>query len=221
MAWLPAAFSQASVPLAGPAAATAPAQPSGNTSIIDKVLGLVGPSEPTVLTQKARFHLYLVYAAGPLPLLGEAAGAGISQWGNKPPEWGQGWGAFGERYGSNLAYNGIRQTISYGISIPFHEDNRYFASGRHGLWGRTGYAVLSSVTARHPDGSQRFSVSGVSSIIGAGAISSIWGPGSWKGAGNIAENVGVSFGVTAIFNVAREFVPDVLHRPRGASSGTH
>ena len=187
--------------------------------LIDKVLGMVGPSDPANLTEKGRFHLYLLSAGGPVPLLGEAFGAGISQWRNSPPEWGQGWGAYGERYGSNLAYNGIRQTISYGISIPFHEDNRYFASGKHGVWGRTGYALLSTFTARHPDGQQSFSVSGVTGVIGSSAISSIWGPRSWKGAGNIAENAGVSFGVTAALNVVREFLPDVLRRPANNTTG--
>lgn len=156
-----------------------------------------------------------------MPLLGEAAAAGIGQWHNTPPEWGQGWGAFGERYGSNLAYNGVRQTITYSASIAFHEDTRYFASGKHGVWGRTGYAILSTFTARRPDGRQSFSVSSVSGVIGASAIASIWGPESWHGAGNIAHNAGISFGSTALLNIVREFLPDILQRPRSETAGAH
>jgi hypothetical protein len=185
--------------------------PLGNT--LDKVLGMVGPSEPSLLTEKKRFHLYLVATAGPIPILAEAAGAGIGQWENSPKEWGQGWGAYGERFGSNLAYNGVRQTITYATSIAFHEDNRYFASHKKGLWARTGYAVLSTVTARRPDGSQTFSVSSVAGVAGASAIASLWGPRSWQGMGNISRNAGVSFGATVGFNIVREFLPDVLHRP--------
>ena len=181
--------------------------------IIDKVLGMVGPTEPSNLTEKKRFHLYIVSTAGPVPLLGEAAGAVISQWENSPKEWGQGWSAYGERYGSNLAYNAVRQTITYGTSAVFHEDNRYFASHKHGFWARTGYAVLSTVTARHPDGRQTFSVSSVTGVVGASAISSIWGPPSWKGIGNISGNASISFAATAGFNIVREFLPDLLHRP--------
>jgi hypothetical protein len=180
---------------------------------IDKVLGMVGPSEPTQLTEKKRFQLYVVSTAGPVPLIGEAAGAAISQWENSPAEWGQGWTAYGKRYGSNLAYNAVRQTITYGTSIVFHEDNRYFASHKHGFWARTGYAVLSTVTARHPDDRQTFSVSAVTGVVGASAISSIWGPPSWKGLENISRNAGISFGSTAGFNIIREFLPDLLHRP--------
>jgi hypothetical protein len=182
--------------------------------MVDKILGMVGPSEPTELTEKKRFELYVVSTVGPVPLVAEAVGAGISQWDNSPKEWGQGWDAYGQRYGSNLAYNAVRQTITYGTSAIFHEDNRYFASKKSGFWPRFGYAVLCTVTAQHPDGRRTFSVSSVTGVMGAAAISTMWEPGSMKGIGNMAEAAGISFATTAGFNVFREFVSDVLHRPR-------
>ena len=181
---------------------------------LDKIFGMVAPSEPSQLTEKKRFHLYMLSAGGPIPILGEAIGAGVSQWRNVPPEWGQGWNAYGERFGSNLAYNGIRQTITYGTSVVFHEDNRYFASHKHGFWARIGYAALSTVVAQHPDGTRAFSVSSVTGIVGASAISSTWGPSSWEGTENIARNAGISLIATAGFNIVREFLPDVLRRHR-------
>jgi len=175
---------------------------------------MVGPSSPKQLTEKERFEQYLLNTGGPIPLLGQAAGAGISQWTNTPQEWGQGWAAFGQRYGADLAYNAVRQTISYGTSVAFHEDFRYFASEKQGVWTRTRHALVSTFTARHPDGRQTFSVSSVTGVLGAAAISSMWGPASWKGVGNIGRIAGTSFAITAGFNVAREFVSDILHRPR-------
>jgi hypothetical protein len=182
--------------------------------LLDTILGMVGPAQPTQLTEKERFQQYLLSIAGPAPLIGEAAGAGIGQWTNSPREWGQGWGALGKRYTSNLAYNGVRQTISYGTSVVFREDDRYFASEAKGFWPRTRHALVSTLTARRPDGRQRFSVSGVTSVVGASAIASTWGPESWKGAGHIARNAGISFAGTAGLNVVREFLPDILHRRR-------
>jgi len=224
IACLPAAFSQASTPFvtpAAPATVISPAVTPHEMDLIDKVLGMVGPSEPTRLTSKDRFQQYLLSVGGPVPVLGEAAGASIGQWKNSPPEWGQGWGAYGERYGSNLAYNGIRQTISYGASIALHEDTRYFASGKHGIWARTGYALLSTFTARRPDGRQSFAFSSVGGVIGASGIASIWGPRSWQGFNNIADNAGISFGATAALNIVREFLPDLLLRPRAEDAGRH
>jgi hypothetical protein len=182
--------------------------------LIDKVMGMVSPSESGALTEKKRFHLYLVSVVGPVPVLAEIAGAGIGQWENSPKEWGQGWGAFRERAESNLAYNGLRQTITYGTSVMFHEDNRYFSSHRHGVWARTSYALRSTVTARHPDGNEAFSISSVAGVVGASALSSIWGPRSWEGAKGIGTNAGVSLAVTAAFNMVREFLPDLLRHPQ-------
>jgi hypothetical protein len=57
-------------------------------------------------------------------------------------------------------------------------------------------------------------VASVASVVGASSISSVWGPRSWQGAGNIAGNAGLTFLSTAGFNVIREFLPDMLGRPR-------
>jgi len=200
------------LPLSPAFAYQAAPAPVHQRDTIDRVLGMVGPAEPTQLTEKKRFELYLVSTVGPVPLLGEALGAGISHWQNTPEEWGQGWGAYGKRYGSAVAYNGVRQTITYAASIAFHEDNRYFASHKSGFWPRTRYALLSTVTSRSPDGRRTFSVSSVSGVVGAAAISSVWGPPSWRNVGSISGNAGISFGVTAGFNIVREFLPDILHR---------
>ncbi len=209
--WAPVALAQATPDPAGQTAAASPAHAS---DLLDKILIMVDPANTGSLTAKERFDAYLLSTGGPVPLLGELAGAGLEQWLNSPAEWGQGWGAFGQRYGSNLAYNAVRQTITYGGSIAFQEDDRYFASTAHGIWPRTKHALVSTFTARHPSGAEVFSISSAAGIVGASAISSIWGPESWKGPGNIASNAGISFASTAAFNVVREFLPDILGHPR-------
>ena len=212
--WLPLALAQT-----GPTSASdAPADSTSDIAqdrenVLEKAMGIAGPGEPVPLTEKERVHLYLLSVVGPVPVMAEVAGAAFSQWENSPKAWGQGWGAFEERAESNLAYNGLRETITYGTSIAFHEDNRYFPSQKHGLWSRTGYAVLSTVTARRPDGREVFSVSSVAGVFGGAALSSIWGPRSWEGVEGIGRNAGISFALTAGFNIVREFLPDMLHGP--------
>jgi hypothetical protein len=185
-----------------------------NKDIADRLLDFVGPVPASEAPHKERFSEFALATVGPVPLLGEAVGAGIEQWENTPPEWGQGWDAFARRYWSNLAYNGIRQTITYGGSLALREDTRYFASNKSGFWPRAKHAVLSTFAARRMDGHEVFSFSNTAGVIGASALSSVWGPGSWKGPGQIAENAGVSFASTAAANVVREFLPDLLHRSR-------
>jgi hypothetical protein len=188
--------------------------PPGHSDSLDRILNLVLPVSASSPARPERFSEFVLATVGPVPLLGEAAGAGIGQWANTPKEWGQGWAAFGKRYGSNLAYNGIRQTITYGGSLALHEDTRYFASSKSGFWPRTRHALVSTFTARHVDGSNSFSISATAGVIGASSLASLWGPSSWKGPGNIAQNAGISFASTAATNVIREFLPDIFHRTR-------
>jgi hypothetical protein len=199
-------------PSPSPAVASTVAQSDAN--VLDWILELAGPRPSDSPAHPERFNEFLLSTVGPVPLIGEAAGAGIEQWRNTPKEWGQGWGAFGQRFGSNLAYNGIRQAITYGGSVALGEDTRYFASRRSGFWPRARHALVSTFTARHEDGSESFAFSSTAGVIGASAISSVWGPESWKGPDNIAKNAGVSFATTAASNVIREFLPDIFHRPR-------
>jgi hypothetical protein len=212
IAWanLPPASAQSLVP---PSSSSTPVA-AGNDDLIEKVMGIVSPSESGELTEKKRFHLFLFSVVGPVPVLAEIAGAGFGQWEDRPKEWGQGWGAFAERAESNLAYNGVRQTITYGTSMLFHEDNRYYSSHRQGVWARTGYAIRSTVTARHPDGSEAFSISSVTGVVGASGLASIWGPRSWEGPRGIGMNAGISLALTAAFNIFREFLPTLTGHPQ-------
>jgi hypothetical protein len=182
--------------------------------LVDQIVAQFEPVPAASPARPERFSEYVLSTVGPVPLIGEAAGAGLGQWTNTPEEWGQGWHAYAKRYWSNLAYNGIRQTITYSGSLVLREDTRYFASGKSGFWPRTRHALISTFTARHANGKDYFSISGTSGVIAASAISSTWGPESWKGPGNIAENAGISFASTAVFNVVREFVPDLYRRVR-------
>jgi hypothetical protein len=211
LVWLPLALAQTQPASVGQ---FTPVTKGVQEGFIEKVMGIAGPAEADQLTEKRRFHLYVLSVAGPVPVLAEIAGAGIGQLENSPREWGQGWDAFGERAESNLAYNAVRQTITYGASALFHEDNRYYSSHKRGVWSRTVYAVRCTTTARRTDGSETFSLSSVAGVLGAGALSSTWGPRSSEGVEGIGRNAGVSFAVTAGFNVVREFLPDLLHRPR-------
>jgi hypothetical protein len=209
LALAPLASAQAGAPSSRMVSATAP-----DRRALDRILAFVEPAPAESPARPERFGEFVLSTVGPVPLIGEAAGAAIGQWMNAPKEWGQGWDALGKRYGSNLAYNGIRQTITYGGSLALGEDTRYFASRRSGFWPRTRHALISIFTARHANGPGSFSYSSTAGVIGAAAIASAWGPNSWKGPRNIAENAGISFASTAVSNVVREFLPERFHRPR-------
>ena len=170
-----------------------------------KLLEVAPPGQQGPQTQRERFMSYVRRTVGPVPLLVEATTAAYDQGWDRPQEWGQESGGYAKRFANAIAYNGVRQTITYGMSLWTHEDTRYFPSDRDGVWGRTVYALRSTLTARH-NGRVVFSISAMTGAVGAAAISRAWVPDSWQHPKNVAASVGLTLAGMAGFNVAREFL---------------
>ena len=184
------------------------------SGLVAETIEWLSPEEPTPLTAGRRWHDYWIATIVPGTILNEGVAAGFGQWENSPPEWGQGGRGYGKRFANDMAYNAVRNTLTYGTSVLFHEDNRYFASGKRTVAGRIAHALASPVTARRTGGQRSISISGVTGIVGVSLISRAWSPASWQGAGNVAISAGLTFAGTAGFNLVREFVPDIVRHFR-------
>jgi hypothetical protein len=97
---------------------------------------------------------------GPFPIAAAGVTAGINQFTNSPPEWGQGATGFGKRFGSDFGIAVIATTTHYGLAEAFREDTLYYRCECAGLFPRLDHAVISTVTGRHgEDGHRAFSFS--------------------------------------------------------------
>lgn len=161
------------------------------------------------MTQIERTHLYLKTMANPLGYIKAGFSAGIDQWKDKPPEWEQGASGYGKRFANILGQYSIQRTVTFGLSSALHEDNRYFNSGKTGLWSRTEYALASGVLARHDDGSRYVSVSQLGGTAAGAFLSRVWQPRSQDSVGDGAVSFGITMGSNIGFSVVKEFLPDV------------
>jgi len=184
---------------AGSSSATAASVPQGTTPG-QPVLTYVRP------TEKTKVYNYLFDAFGPYPLAGAAFAAGINQAYTTPPEWKQGFGAFGERFGSNFGIAAITTTTRYGLAEAFREDALYYQCECKGVFRRLGHAVISTLTARRgDDGHREFSVPAVvSPYMGTMAAVYGWYPnrygykdafrmGNYTLLGFLGENIATEF----------------------------
>jgi hypothetical protein len=179
------------------------------------------PEPFQTITSKERLGLYVSGTYSVFGVLGAASGGAISQWMNSPKEWGQGWDAYGKRvagsYGSTLVGN----TITYGTSAILHEDNRYYRSHSSSFMGRLGTVIVSPYLAKNDAGKTRFSASQFLGSAGYSTLPLYWSPGSWQGAGNVAINYSIWYGVTAGFNLVREFYPSLVAHYKGKRAAKH
>jgi hypothetical protein len=164
------------------------------------------------MTEHDRLRQYLKDTVSPVSVLSSGAVAGIGQWRDRPPEWKQGSLGYGRRLGSEAAEHVVRATLMFGASSVLHEDNRYFRDDEGAFRARLRYAVESTFLARHDDGSKHISVSKIGAFLGAALISRSWQPSSSATLQSAGSNFGISMGVAAGFEVAREFLPGLLRR---------
>jgi hypothetical protein len=171
--------------------------------------GTAKTSEFRPLTQHERTQLYLKTMVNPLGYLKAGFSAGIDQWNDKPSEWEQGASGYGKRFGNILGQYSIQRTVTFGLSSVLHEDNRYFNSGKKGLWPRTGYAVASGILARHDDGSRHLSLSQLGGVAAGAFLSRSWQPPSTHSAGDGAVSFGITMASNMGFSTVKEFLPDL------------
>ena len=171
--------------------------------------GTMKASQFRPLAQKERTHIYLKTMVNPLGFIKAGFSAGIDQWKDKPPEWEQGASGYGKRFANIVGQYSIQRTVTFGLSSAFHEDNRYFNSGKKGLWSRTEYAIVSGVLARNDDGIRHVSISQLGGVAAGAFLSRSWQPPSQHSAGDAAVSFGITMASNMGFSVVKEFLPDL------------
>ena len=126
-------------------------------------------------TERMKIRNYAFDAYGPYPVAGAAVAAGINQYSNAPPEWGQGAQGFGKRMGSDFAIAAIGTTTRYGLAEAFRDDTLYYRCECRGVLPRMRNAVVSTLIARRgQDGHRVFSVPALLAPY-AGAMIAVYG----------------------------------------------
>jgi hypothetical protein len=105
------------------------------------------------LTPGQKFKLFFKSATDPWPFLLAGVVSSFDQASNSPPEWGQGWGPYAQRFGS--AYSDYFIGNFFGNAVLpslLHEDPRYFQKGKGKVITRILWAAGSSFWCRRDNG---------------------------------------------------------------------
>ena len=157
-------------------------------------------------TERVKLHNFIFDAVGPYPFIGAAGAAGISQASRKPPEWGEGWDAYGVRVASDFGIALTTTTVRYGLAEVFREDTLYYRCDCKGILPRLGHALISTVTARRgDDGHREFSFPALAAPYGGSMAATLgwypsrYGPkdgfriGNYNLLGQAGQNVALEF----------------------------
>jgi hypothetical protein len=158
-------------------------------------------------TEKTKIRNYFFDAFGPYPVAGAAILGAVNQAHDRPPEWGQGFEAYGERVGSHFGISLATTTTRYALAEAFREDTLYYRCECSGVFRRIEHAAISTVTARHgADGRRRLSFPAIIAPY-AGATTAIYGwyPDRYSVKDSLRMGNYALLGAVA-GNIAREFL---------------
>ena len=138
----------------------------------------VAPKPVTKFTFHDRIQDYWLSTYQPSSLIFVAGEAAYDQAINYPPEWKQGWNAYGKRLLSDSGILVASHTIRFGVAALDHEDPRYVPCDcpRRAIFRRVGHVFLRSVVSPRDGGGSTFAFSRIGGAYGAGFIANAWYP---------------------------------------------
>lgn len=160
----------------------------------------------------------------PLTLVGSAFGAGIDQWRDVPKRWGQGSEGYAIRFASAEGFTAAHNGVALISDVAFHLDPRYRRMPGAGFKARLWNAVSQTFIANKDSGGKTINVSELTGNFGAGFIANYWQPRGYDSTGDALTRGALGLAYHTLKNVAREFVPDLLHhgnRAAAPASGPH
>ena len=99
-------------------------------------------TSPEALTVPGKFELFLNGSISPANILTSAIGALYSQARNNPEAYGQGWDAYGGRFGASLARSASNIFFDdFVFASVFRQDPRFFPQSNPTFWGSVKYSA--------------------------------------------------------------------------------
>jgi hypothetical protein len=176
------------------------------------------------LSSSQKFLLAVDQTVAPSALIVTATSAAITQARNSWPGYGQGWTAYGKRYGATLAVNASTDVFgTFLLPSVLHHDPRYFVLAHGSFSQKVGHALKSVVVTRTDAGGRAPNISGILGPLGAEGLANVYLPDAERTAGQTFERFGIQMAVIAGGNLAKEFWPAIfktLHIGKVMPDGT-
>ena len=142
-----------------------------------------------------------------------AALAGIAQAQNSPQSWGQGWGAYGKRFGASFADNSIGTFMTTAIfPSMLKEDPRYYRMAEGKVSRRMWYGIERLFVTKTDAGTDRFNISETAGNAVAAGLSNFYHAREDRTVGRNISTLGMLIMWDGLSNELKEFWPDIRRK---------
>ncbi len=165
------------------------------------------------LTNGEKFKLFVNQSISPAYLLAAGVSAAYGAARDNPEAYGEGWGAYGERYGAALARASSNSFFgTFLLPSLLHQDPRFFPQSHPSFWGSVKYSAKRLVITRTDSGHDTVNYSGLVGTLAAEGLANAYLPVSEQTAGKTFERFATDTGWRFASNMFKDYWPTFFHR---------
>lgn len=160
------------------------------------------------LIARQKFQLAWRTVIDPVGFLVIGGIAGVEQWQNNFPGYGQGAQGYAKRYAASYG-DLLSGTLIGSAILPslLKQDPRYFYKGTGSKRSRILYALANAVICKGDNGHWQTNYSGILGSLAAGGISNLYYPAEDRNGARLTfENAAIGIGTSGALNLMEEFV---------------
>jgi hypothetical protein len=136
-------------------------------------------TSPGPLSTGGKFKLFVNQSISPPYILEAAFSAAYDQARNVPKGYGQGWGAYGSRFGADMARSSSSSFFgTFLLASLLDQDPRFFPESKPSFWRSLKYSTQRVVITRNDAGRDVFNTSGLLGPLASEALANAYLPSS-------------------------------------------
>ena len=200
------------------------APPTSSPGATSKFIGYVSnksfvfpdlANSPNPLSTGRKFELFVNQSISPPYVLAAGFNAAVSQARDVPSSYGQGWDAYGSRYGAAMARASSDSFFStFLIASVLHQDPRFYPQSHPTFWGSVKYSTKRIFVTWTDSEKDTFNTSGILGPLAAETLANSYLPRTEQTGAKTAERYGTDMAWKFAANMFKNYWPAIFRSVR-------
>ncbi|HVO62212.1 MAG TPA: hypothetical protein VMT53_14845 [Terriglobales bacterium] len=169
-------------------------------------------TSPGPITTSGKFKLFVNQSISPPFVAAAALTAAAGQARNIPVGYGQGWDAYGSRFGADMARASSNSFFgTFLFAALLHQDPRFFPESNPTWWRTVRYSAQLMVVTRNDSGNGVFNSSGLLGPLASEGLANVYLPSSEQTFAKTATRFGIDLAWKFAGNMFKNYWPSIFH----------
>jgi hypothetical protein len=169
-----------------------------------------------------KFQLFIDNSVSVNAITWDLLGSAVSQADNSPTGFGQGWDAYGKRFGAGMARTASSEFFgTFVLASTLHQDPRFYAEINPRFFHAVKYSVQHVFIMRNDQGHEGIAWAGLGGPLMGEALANVYWPDRNRTVGDTLFRYGLDLASRAGGNMLREYWPVVVKKMSHSSAPGH